>query len=142
MFILQWEKKTCKMDKCFTDYLFSPCKSIGKTDTSFLKCHIVGFFLIFLWIQMLLLSCAIYGSEGYIFYGTLHGVKFCLSYFAASSTIHSICCLLTHCNSTTYFFWQYFYFKSNVKNMVITILRGLDFFFYWGYGKVWWWCFF
>lgn len=82
MFMLQWGKKLCKMDKCFTDYLFCPCKSIGKTGTSFLKCHIVGFFLIFLWIQML---CATYGSEGYIFYATLHRVKSCLSYFVASS---------------------------------------------------------
>lgn len=119
-------KKPRKMDKCFTDYLFSLCKSIGKIGTSFLKCHIVGFFLIFLWIQML---CAIYGSKGYIFYGTLHGVKSCLSYFVASSIIHSIFCLLTHCSSANYFSWQYFYFKSNMKNMVITlILRGLDFF--------------
>lgn len=119
------------MDKCFTDYLFSPCKSIGKTDTSFLKCHIAGFFLIFLWILMILLSCAIYGSGGYIFYGTLHGVKFYLSYFVASSILQSICCLWTRCNATIYFYWQNFYFKSNVKNMVITsILRGLDFF-YW-----------
>lgn len=129
------------MVKCFTDYLFSPCKSIGKTDTSFLKYHIADFSLIFLWIQIFLL-CAIYGSEGYPFYGTLH-VKFCLNFFFfAFSILHSICCLLTHCNDTTYFCWQYFYFKSNVKNMVITsTLRGLDFLIG-GYGGVWWWVFF
>lgn len=130
------------MVKCFTDYLYSPCKSIGKTDTSFLKYHIADFSLIFLWIQIFLL-CAIYGSEGYPFYGTLHVVKFCLKiFFFAFSILHSICCLLTHCNDTTYFCWQYFYFKSNVKNMVITsTLRGLDFLIG-GYGGVWWWFFF
>lgn len=64
------------------------------------------------------------------------------NFFFAFSILHSICCLLTHCNDTTYFCWQYFYFKSNVKNMVITsTLRGLDFLIG-GYGGVWWWFFF
>lgn len=133
--MLQQEKKKPAKWTNASLIISSPCKSIGSTDTLFLKCHIAGFFLIFLWILMILLSCAIYGSGGYIFYGTLHGVKFYLSYLVASSILQSICCLWTRCNATTYFCWQNFYFKSNVKNTVVTsVLRGLDFF-YW---EVWW----
>lgn len=50
---------------------------------------------------MFLLSRAMYGSEGYM--GHYMEQKFCLSYFVASCILHSICCLLTRCDATTYF---------------------------------------